>query len=252
MIKVLQTYIHQRFSSALFAAFALWLFLYSVPFFEMNVMSAVRVMKVFFILWCFRLYDDVMQWQNDAHLNDRIYTIKELRSKLILPLVVCMGLIPLITANDSPALEIASAWFYFILLNHLLYKVFVNSRLGSFVLPLLKYPVICIYLIYSSSIVEDFNWAILLSALALFCAMVLYDLLDNADKSESPSLWVYCAVVFCIVAVVVQNLTLVSLIAGVVILIASIVLTHLRKRGVEKVWLFLFLMLKLIVNNYGI
>ncbi len=252
MIKVLQTYIHQRFSSALFATFALWLFLYAVPFFDMNVMSAVYVMKVFFILWCFRLYDDVMQWQNDANLNDRIYTNKEFRSKLILPLVISIGFIPLLTANDGPSFEIASAWLYFILVNHVLYKVFVNTEYGAFVLPLLKYPVLYLYLVYSSTSVEDFGWELQLSLLALFCAMVIYDILDRSNTSIPRSLWVYCMVVFCIVALVVQNLTLISLIAGVAILISSILYMYLGKWGVAKVWLILFLILKLIVNNYGI
>ncbi|MFM1772884.1 MAG: hypothetical protein RLZZ71_2026 [Bacteroidota bacterium] len=252
MIKVLQTYIQQRFSSGLFATFAIWLFLYSVPFFDMNVMSALYVMKVFFILWCFRLYDDVMQWKHDAHLSDRIYTSKELRSKLILPLILSIGFIPLLTANDGPAFEIASAWFYFILVNHLLYKVFINTEYGAFLLPLLKYPVLFLYLVYSSAGEVDFNWAMLLSALALFCAMFFYDLLDNSSTSGRQSLWAYLIVVFSVVAVAVQNLALISVVFGAVILLASITITHLRIRGMAKVWLILFLMLKLIVNNYGI
>jgi hypothetical protein len=252
MIKVLQTYIQQRFSSGLFATFALWLFLYAVPFFDMNVMSVVYVMKVFFILWCFRLYDDVMQWKNDAHLSDRIYTSKEPRGKLILPLVLSLGFIPLLTANDGPAFEIASVWFYFILFNHFLYKVFINTEYGAFVLPLLKYPVLFLYLVYSSTGEVDFNWEMQLSALALFCAMFLYDLLDNSNRSIRLSIWVYFIVVFCVIALVVQNLAIVSAVSGAVILVTSIVLTHLQVRGVAKVWLILFLMLKLIVNNYGI
>lgn len=251
MLKVLQTYIHQRFSATLFVVFSVWLFLYAVPFYEMNILSGLNVLKVFFILWSFRLYDDVMQWQNDEAFEDRIYTGKNSRSKLIFPLVVSLLFVPFITV-DPPYFQLASGWLYFIIINHVLYKVFVHSAFGSFILPLLKYPLIYVYLIYSCTVVEDFAWEILLSALAVFFAMVLYDLLEDRERDSQVSIWIYFLIVFCVAGVTVQNLTLVSLIAGIVVLITSVVLAHVSRKGIAQLWLFLFLILKLIVSNYGI
>ncbi len=251
MIEVLRMYIAQRFSSLMFLGLAVFLFLYSVPFHALHPLSVMDVLKVFVMLWVMRLYDDVMQWENDAEYSERIYTHPESRSKLILPLVLSMATSVCICWSDSPDFSMASLWLYFMVVNHVLYKALVHRSFWAFVLPLIKYPFLFFYMTLSYGLKGDISIVLLGSSLALFIVFVVYDLLDNRDK-EKPIVALYFLIVFCFVLLFMKNVNAVSLISGTILLVTTLILIHLRKRVVPIFWLLLILIFKLILNNYVI
>lgn len=251
MIEVLRIYIAQRFSSLMFLGLAVFLFLYSVPFHALHPLSLMDVLKVFLMLWVMRLYDDVMQWENDAEYSERIYTHPESRSKLILPLVLSMATSVCICRSDSPDFSMASLWLYFIIVNHVLYKALVHRNFWAFVLPLIKYPFLFFYMSISYGINQDISVVEFGCALALFLTFVIYDLLDN-QSNERPVVVLYFLMVICFFFLFLTNVNAVSLISGTVLLVTALILIHVRNRVVPIFWLLLILIFKLILNNYVI
>jgi hypothetical protein len=251
MIETLRIYIAQRFSSLMFLSLAVFLFLYSVPFHALHPLSLVDVLKVFLMLWVMRLYDDVMQWENDAEFSDRIYTHSESRSKLILPLVLSMATSVCISWSDSPDFSMASLWLYFIIVNHVLYKALVHRNFWAFVLPLIKYPFLFFYMSISYAISEDVSYVEYSNAITLFLVFVIYDLLDNRS-AERPVFALYFLIVICFILLFLTNVNAIALIGGVALLVIALILVHLKKEVIPILWLLLILIFKLILNNYVI
>lgn len=251
MIETLRIYIAQRFSTLMFFGLAVFLFLFSVPFHAINPLSLIDLVKVFFMLWVMRLYDDVMQWENDAEYSERIYTHPESRSRLILPLVLSLALSVGFCLNDSPDFSMAALWLYFIIVNHVLYKALVHRTFWAFVLPLIKYPFLFFYLSFSFGFNQEITYVEITSAVALFFAFVVYDLLDNL-ATDKPPVFLYFTIVFCLSLLFLASVNVVSLISGLAILAAAIIVVHSKKEIVPIVWLFLILIFKLILNNYVI
>ena len=249
MIETLRIYIAQRFSTLMFFSLAIFLFLFSVPLHAFNPLSLIDIVKVFFMLWVMRLYDDVMQWENDFEHVERIYTQSESRSKLILPLVLSMALSVGFCLNDSPDFSIAALWLYFIIVNHVLYKALVHRSFWAFVLPLIKYPFLFFYMSFSFN--QEITYVEITSATALFLSFVVYDLLDN-QSTDKPPVVLYFMIVFCLALLFLASVNVVSLISGLAILAAAFIVVHLKKEIVPIVWLFLILIFKLILNNYVI
>lgn len=198
-----------------------------------------------------RLYDDVMQWENDAEYSERIYTHPESHSKLILPLVLSMAISVFISGTDSPDFSMASLWLYFIIVNHVLYKALVHKNFWAFVLPLIKYPFLFFYMSISYANNEDISYVEYSNAIALFLVFVIYDLLDNRS-AERPVVTLYFLMVICFFLLFLTNVNAVSLISGTILLVTALILIHLRKRVVSIFWLLLILIFKLILNNYVI
>ena len=251
MIETLRIYIAQRFSTLMFLSLAVFLFLFSVPFNAINLLSMIDVLKVFFMLWVMRLYDDVMQWENDAEFPERIYTDPEARSRLILPLVLSMALSVSFCLNDSPDFSMATMWLYFIIVNHVLYKSLVHRNFWAFILPLLKYPFLFFYISLSYGFIENVSYIEYASASGLFLAFVVYDLLDNQARDKPPVV-LYFMIVFCLALLFLGSVNVVSLISGLAILVAAFIVVHSKKEIVPLLWLFLILIFKLILNNYVI
>ncbi len=198
-----------------------------------------------------RLYDDVMQWENDAEFSERIYTHPESRSKLILPLVLSMTTSVLIACTDSPDFSIASLWLYFIIVNHVLYKALVDRNFWAFVLPLIKYPFLFFFISISYAINEDISYVEYSNATALFLVFVIYDLLDNRS-AERPIVALYFLIVICFILLFLTNVNVIALIGGVALLVIALILVHLKKKVIPILWLLLVLIFKLILNNYVI
>jgi len=251
MIETLRIYSAQRFSTLMFFSLAVFLFLFSVPFHAIDLLSLIDVLKVFFMLWVMRLYDDVMQWENDVEFDERIYTHPESRSKLILPLVLSMALSVSFCLSDSPDFSLATMWLYFIIVNHVLYKALVHRSFWAFVLPLLKYPFLFFYISLSYGFIENVSYIEYTSASGLFLAFVVYDLLDN-QTSDKPPVVLYFMVVFCLALLFLASVNVVSLISGLAVLAAAFIVVHSKKEIVPLVWLLLILIFKLISNNYVI
>lgn len=253
MIETLRIYIAQRFPALMFFWLALFLFFYTVPFHALNPFSLFNVFKILFMLWSMRLYDDVMQWENDQEFEDRIYTQETSRSKLILPLVLSLTLSVVLCVNDSLDYNMAAIWLYFIVVNHLLYKALVHKPFWSFLLPLLKYPVLYFYISFSYVISEELTFNDSSSALALLLSFVVYDLIDNREEG-SFSILIYGLVALSVALMLIPNMNVVTFISGVIIMIIALVLVILNfnRQIVPMVWLVLILLFKLIVNNYVI
>jgi len=251
MIETLRIYAAQRFSTLLFFSLAVFLFLFSVPFQAINLLSLIDVLKVFFMLWVMRLYDDVMQWENDVEFDERIYTHPESRSKLFLPLVLSMALSVSFCLSDSPDFSMASIWLYFIIVNHVLYKSLVHRGFWAFVLPLLKYPFLFFYISLSYGFIENVSYTEYANASGLFLAFVVYDLLDN-QSTDKPPVVLYFLIVVCLALLFLASMNVVSLISGLSILLAAFIVVHSKKEIVPLVWLLLILIFKLISNNYVI
>lgn len=251
MIETLRIYIAQRFSTLMFFSLAIFLFLFSVPLHAFNPLSLIDIVKVFFMLWVMRLYDDVMQWENDVEHVERIYTQSESRSKLILPLVLSMALSVGFCLNDSLDFSSAALWLYFIIVNHVLYKALVHRSFWAFVLPLIKYPFLFFYMSFSFGFNQEITYIEITSATALFLAFVVYDLLDN-QSTDKPPVVLYFMIVFCLALLFLASVNVVSLISGLAILAAAFIVVHSKKEIVPIVWLFLILIFKLILNNYVI
>jgi len=251
MIETLRIYSAQRFSTLMFFSLAGFLFLFSVPFHAIDLLSLIDVLKVFFMLWVMRLYDDVMQWENDVEFDERIYTHPESRSKLILPLVLSMALSVSFCLSDSPDFSMASLWLYFILVNHLLYKALVHRSFWAFILPLLKYPFLFFYISLSYGFNENINYLEYANASGLLLAFVVYDLLDN-QSTDKPSVVLYFLIIVCLALLFLASMNVVSLISGLAILLAAFIVVHSKKEIVPLVWLLLILIFKLISNNYVI
>ena len=251
MIETLRIYTAQRFSTLMFFSLAVFLFLFSVPFQAINLLSLIDVLKVFFMLWVMRLYDDVMQWENDVEFDERIYTHPESRSKLILPLVLSMALSVSFCLSDSPDFSMATMWLYFIIVNHVLYKSLVHRRFWAFVLPLLKYPFLFFYISLSYGFIENVSYIEYASASGLFLAFVVYDLLDN-QSTDKPPVVLYFIMVFCLALLFLASVNVISLISGLVVHAAAFIVVHSKKEIVPLLWLLLILIFKLISNNYVI
>lgn len=253
MIETLRIYIAQRFPALMFFWLALFLFFYSVPFHVLNPFSLFNVFKILFMLWSMRLYDDVMQWENDKEFSDRIYTQESSRSKLILPLVLSLTFSVFLCVNDSLDYQMAAIWLYFIVVNHVLYKALVHKPFWSFLLPLLKYPVLYFHISFNYVISEELSFNDSSSATALLLSFVVYDLMDNREESSFPVL-IYGLVSLSVVLMLIPNMNVVTFISAIILLILVLVLVILNfnRQIVPMVWLVLILLFKLIVNNYVI
>jgi hypothetical protein len=194
-----------------------------------------------------------MQWENDKEFEDRIYTQETSRSKLILPLVLSLAFSVFLCVNDSLDYNMAAMWLYFLVVNHVMYKALVHRPFWSFLLPLLKYPVLYFHLSFNYVINEELTFNDSSSALALLLSFVVYDLMDNREEGSFP-VSIYGLVALSVVLMLIPNINVVTFISGIIIMIIALVLVILNfnRQIVPMVWLVLILLFKLIVNNYVI
>lgn len=143
MFQSVFTYFYQRVPMVLFLVLATWFGIFMLPWIPWNVLI-FSVGIVFMVLFQLRLFDDLMQYQNDLNKPNRDYTIPEIRKTLWKFWFVNSAVLIFLISWLNPRI----GWVYFLLLfiNWLAYKMLLNKWLWKSVLPLLKYPVIYLVL----------------------------------------------------------------------------------------------------------
>ncbi len=175
-MKVLLLYLKQRFKPAIFAGLTLLLILFSVPKPLQDTRVFVLILPVFILLGLLRLYDDIMNYQTDANKPNRIYTHYESRKLLTMQLAAFTFIFLAVVAFITPVLAVLL--ILFLLLNDILYRLFLNSGNWKHYLPLLKYPVIValLYLLTASTFSQ---WTAGCLMIAIFCAFIVFEILDD-------------------------------------------------------------------------
>jgi hypothetical protein len=143
MFQSVFTYFYQRVPMVLFLVLATWFGVFMLPWIPWNVII-FSVGIVFMVLFQLRLFDDLMQYQNDLNKPNRDYTIPEVRKTLwIFWFVYSSGLMLLISWLNPRI-----GWVYLLLLfaNWVAYKMLLNKWIWKNILPLLKYPIIYLVL----------------------------------------------------------------------------------------------------------
>ena len=138
MSNALTTYLRQRIQPLWLIILAIFIFLFSRPAPEFKTGSFISFVLLMVFLLVFRLYDDLMQADNDHGKPDRSYTDPAERKTLFYYLICFFCLLLGIAFYISNYL--ALFFFCFITVNHLLYLLFITNKTGAGLLPLLKYP----------------------------------------------------------------------------------------------------------------
>ncbi|HYF04237.1 MAG TPA: hypothetical protein VEC36_12715 [Patescibacteria group bacterium] len=180
MLHTLKTYIQQRFKPAVFFPLAVYLVAYAQPDFE----NAGDVFKSFFIisflLFGFRLFDDLWSREHDILKVNRDYVQPEnfvlLRQFLIGYLAFLLCAVWLLKT------EIAVAFVIFTALNIAAYFTLFKKRKWSFILPLLKYPFLCFLLFAFFKNGESLLTQVLIPA-SLLPAFLLFEVFDDEEFS---------------------------------------------------------------------
>lgn len=203
MFQSVFTYFYQRVPIVLFLVLATWFGVFLLPWISWNVLI-FSVGIVFLVLFQLRLFDDLMQYQNDLHKPNRDYVIPEIRKSLwIFWLVYSAGLMFLISwLNPS------IGWVYFLILitNWVAYQLLLNKWIWKNILPLLKYPVI--YLVLFENYVvrnEIFDNLTLVqyrvgTALLIFLGFVFFEWISDysgpsVQNSNSMKFWGYSVLI---------------------------------------------------------
>ncbi len=173
----LTTYLRQRIQLLRLIILALFIFLYSRPAPEFKSGSLISFVLLLVFLLVFRLYDDLMQADNDRGKPARSYTDPAQRKTLFYYLICFFCLLSGIAFYVSNYL--ALFFFCFIAINHLLYLLFIANKTGAGLLPLLKYPFVFFLLRCSDFSTPTTGEHIVLPALSLFSAFVAFESLED-------------------------------------------------------------------------
>jgi hypothetical protein len=233
LIQLFRNYIAQRVSSLYFLSLAIWLFLFSVPLVLMNLFSFFDIVKILLVLISLRLYDDVIQHEDES------------LEKLKLPLVLLLSLCTLAWLQDG--LDLSVMWICFFALNHILYKALGHRNFWAFVLPALQFPFILFALTYTLWR----GWIDLiyvLSAVSIFLSALVFRWLEQSEYRRQP-LWIYLFS-SVIVAITVLNFnTAISLAAAVGALFCLLILFFFCKRKMHLWWALIILLLQVTAFN---
>jgi len=234
--QTLHNYLAKRISVLYFLSLAIWIYLFSVPLDMIHPFSFFDLMKIVLVLIGLRMYDDVMQSEDDS------------LDKLKLPLLIFFGLIILSWFGDG--IEVALLWVYFFALNHILYKALSHRVFWSYVLPALQYPVVFIAITYTYFVDFQIDFHFLLSAFVVFLCAVVFEWLDSS--SEQPhSFLIYVFTMIIITLIVFNQLNIISFVAGVFELLCMLVLFIFFKKNMRFWWLLIILILRIIALNFG-
>jgi hypothetical protein len=201
----------------------------------MNLFSFFDIVKILLVLISLRLYDDVIQHEDES------------LEKLKLPLVLLLSLCTLAWLQDG--LDLSLMWICFFALNHILYKALGHRNFWAFVLPALQFPFILFALTYTLWR----GWIDLiymLSAVSIFLSALVFRRLELSEDRRQP-LWIYLFS-SVIVAITVLNFnTAISLAAAVVALFCLLILFLFCKRKMHLWWALIILLLQVAAFNIG-
>jgi hypothetical protein len=164
---VLRLYLRQRFLIVKFGALAAYLLLFSKNDLSFAASDAISLATIFLFLLAMRIYDDLQNAHHDAHKLNRIYTDPAAAK----PLYGACAIVALLVAARLSFVSLASGatFISFIVVNHVIYLVFINRFGWRSFLPFLKYPFIV-------ALIGN-NWSA--GSLALFFAFLTFDLIDD-------------------------------------------------------------------------
>jgi len=203
-----------------------------VPLAVIDLFSFFDVMKIALLLIGLRLYDDVIQSDDDS------------MERLKLPMVLILILSAFSWLNDG--LDLSMMWVYFFVINHILYKALGHRGFWAFVLPALQYPIILLALTYTlwKGMIDLIY---LLSAVSIFLSALVFQWLEHSEERLQP-IWIYlfsCLVV----ATAVLNLTVPSLFAAIGAVLCLLILFLFCKRKMHLWWAIIVLLMQGVANN---
>ena len=236
MIQLFRNYLAQRVSSLYFLFFAILIFLFSFPLELIQPFSIFDVMKIVLVLISFRLYDDVIQSEDDS------------LEKLKLPLVLMLCLSALSWLQDG--MDLSAMWIYFFVLNHILYKSLGHRSFWAFVLPALQFPVILIALTYKLWH-GRIDKIYLLSAITIFFSALVYRWLEESEDSRKP-IWIYLFSLLVVAITVLNFMTVVAFAAAVGALFWLLILFLFCKRNIHLWWALVVVLMQVVAFNFVI
>lgn len=246
MIEALNIYLKQRvnLSERLGTLAILLLFLHPLPAFTFQ--TCVIAILLFFALVLLRVYDDLMQVNNDAGKPNREYInyTSDLEKLLILnTLIFCV----LTMVLD---LKMGCLFSGFLVVNHLLYRSFVNKRFGALILPLLKYPLLfCCFQMYvwEANDLPLTMQTLVLTCTALFFAFLTVDLFDEPRTEVHVQLTILSLLVSFSCALVLTPISLSSILIGILFFIISALFYLFKMPYSTYFFLILFTSFKIIL-----
>lgn len=235
MIQLFRNYLAQRVSAFYFLLFASWIFLFSVPLEFIHPFSFFDVMKIVLVLIGFRLYEDVIQTEDNS------------LEKLKLPLILLLSLSALCWIQDG--LDLTAMWIYFFALNHILYKALGHRNFWVFVIPAFQFPFILITLTYTLW----HGWIdriYMLSAITIFLSSLVFRWLEQSEERIQP-VWIYLFSSIIVAITVLNFTTALSLAAAIVALFFLLILFLFCKRRIHLWWALVVLLLQVFAFNFG-
>jgi hypothetical protein len=177
MAEALSTYIRQRFSPLLFGALVLFLFGFAKGTLKPERSDYFLFPLILALLFQFRLFDDLQNREFDQNKPNRSYTEAIHFSRLKQFLTgFSIALFAVLFLADPIAGAVVTGFF---LLNILLYKFLLHQWKFRHILPLLKYPFICLLLVFFFRFGQPVSHKLVAVELALFPAFILYETLTD-------------------------------------------------------------------------
>lgn len=231
-------YLKQRFKWSIFLLLTLFLLLVSKNKLVFGIADITNFVIILFFLLIMRLYDDLQNSVTDRNKSNRIYTSLESKKKLEYVLIILM--ISYLCIVSFFNIELAKKTALFFVVNHVLYIILYNFGNFKSYLPLLKYPLLFII----------FNGSIDLTSMALFLAMIEFEILDDIDFPLSKKLSYAFG---CIsISLLIPKFNLFYFIVLLVVLSITVFILSKKTKTVPYLFLLLFLLTRITVLFYAI
>lgn len=244
--KVLTTYLRQRIQPLWLIALGIFIFLFSRPTPEFKVGSFISFVLLIVFLLVFRLYDDLLQANNDQGKPNRSYTDPVVRKTLFYYLICFFCLLLGIAFYISNYL--ASFLFCFITINHLLYLLFITNKTAAGLLPLLKYPFVFILLQFSDFSALTIGQHLVFPALSLFLSFVAFESME--DKTFPIRIkYSYFLQVFSFILILAGKVNGLSFLTFFLLLSLSLVWNFLKMKTYPYLYLLCFLVFRIIIDQ---
>jgi len=232
LIQVFRNYLAHRVSPSYFLLMAVWIFLFSVPLVVIHPFSFFDIMKIVLVLISLNLYDDVIQSNEDS------------MDKLKLSVVLLLIVSAISWLKDG--LDVSMMWICFFVINHILYKALVHRSFWSLVLPALQFPMILLALTFTLwRGMIDMIYVV--SAFSIFLSALVFRWLEHSEDRLQP-IWIYLFSAI-VVAVVLLNLTVPSLISAIGAAFCLLILFLFCKRKMHLWWAIIVLLMQVVAYN---
>lgn len=239
------TYIRQRFNPLLFAGLALFLLLLSFPLQALNGISLLLFVVILWLLFILRLFDDVMQSENDQKKPNRNYTEAAVKKRLglLVALLMVVTVIGVSCFDFFIGLVVAA----FFVINGLAYRLLVHKKIYADLLPFVKYPCIFLLMPLLYGGVYHVDLSITFRALALFFSLLVFESIDDRTFSLPLSIAPLFQAVSFLFLFLLQPDVFIGGLTGAAVVV-SVAATKLNVRFFQYGYLLLFLTTKLIID----